>query len=86
MELCIIERAMPATVLAGPRLRVSALAGRAREAIGDDNERRWESAEFMLRLCVFLIIWGIRKKAQMLERVRAKFAIDQVQPAQFRYS
>ena len=66
----------------------------------EDYNSRIDTSDFLERLMGFgkivitfkgknrepitVLVWGIRKKAQMLERVRAKFAIDQVQPAQFR--
>jgi len=67
----------------------------------EDYNSRVDASDFLERLMGFgkivitfkgknrepisVLVWGIRKKAQMLERVRAKFAIDQVlQPAQFR--
>ena len=31
---------------------------------------------------ISVLVWQIRKKAQLLEKVRGKFAIDQIQPAQ----
>jgi MFS family permease len=66
----------------------------------EDYNSRVDTSDFLERLMGFgkivitfkgknrepiaVLVWGIRKKAQMLERVRAKFAIDQVQPAQLR--
>ena len=66
----------------------------------EDYNSRIDTSDFLERLMGFgkiiitfkgknrepiaVLVWGIRKKAQMLERVRAKFAIDQVQPAQLR--
>ncbi len=63
----------------------------------EDYNSRIDTSDFLERLMGFgkivitfkgknrepisVLVWGIRKKAQMLERVRAKFAIDQVQPA-----
>ncbi len=66
----------------------------------EDYNSRIDTSDFLERLMGFgkivitfkgknrepisVLVWGIRKKAQMLERVRAKLAIDQVQPLQFR--
>ncbi len=66
----------------------------------EDYNSRIDTSDFLERLMGFgkivitfkgknrepisVLVWGIRKKAQMLERVRAKFAIDQVQPGQLR--
>ncbi len=66
----------------------------------EDYNSRIDTSDFLERLMGFgkivitfkgknrepisVLVWGIRKKAQMLERVRAKLAIDQVQPPQFR--
>ena len=66
----------------------------------EDYNSRIDTSDFLERLMGFgkivitfkgknrepisALVWGIRKKAQMLERVRAKFAIDQVQPTQLR--
>jgi len=66
----------------------------------EDYNSRIDTSDFLERLMGFgkivitfkgknrepisVLVWGIRKKAQMLERVRAKFAIDQVQSAPFR--
>lgn len=66
----------------------------------EDYNSRVDSSDFLERLMGFgkivitfkdknrepisVLVWGIRKKAQMLERVRAKFAIDQIQPGQLR--
>lgn len=62
----------------------------------EDYNSRVDASDFLERLMGFgkivitfkdknrepisVLVWGIRKKAQMLERVRAKFAIDQIQP------
>ena len=66
----------------------------------EDYNSRIDTSDFLERLMGFgkiiitfkgknrepisVLVWGIRKKAQMLERVRAKFAIDQVQLGQLR--
>jgi hypothetical protein len=66
----------------------------------EDYNSRIDTSDFLERLMGFgkiiitfkgknrepisVLVWGIRKKAHMLERVRAKFAIDQVQPGQLR--
>jgi hypothetical protein len=66
----------------------------------EDYNSRIDTSDFLERLMGFgkiiitfkgknrepisVLVWGIRKKAQMLERVRAKFAIDQVQPVHLR--